>query len=81
MHYNPMPTAISPVCAWVKAAAWLRDAPAMSLGGLMLHIERPNALSNKEAQVVSEVDAFLRDNGKHPIATVANTIFPASLVV
>lgn len=79
MYYNPMPAAISPTCAWIEAATRLRAAPKMSLGGLMLHIERPNTLSGEEAEVVSTVDAFLRHHDKHPIVTVANTIFPASL--
>ena len=79
MYYNPMPAAVSPTRAWVDASTRLRAAPGMSLGGLMLHIERPVALSDEEAEVVSAVDAFLQQHHKHRVATVANTIFPASL--
>lgn len=79
IYYNPMRTTVSTTRAWVEASTRLRAAPGMSLGGLMLHVEHPVALYDEEAEVVSAVDAFLRKHGKHPVATVANTIFPASL--
>jgi thymidylate synthase len=45
----------------------------------MLHIERPVAFEPGDDDVVSRVDAFLRDHDKCSISTVANTIFPAAL--
>lgn len=79
MFYNPMPATASPVRAWAEAAARLRNAPGLSLGGLMLHIEDPLKVDADEAAVIGLVDAFLRRHDKHPIITVANTIFPSSL--
>ncbi len=79
MFYNPMPPTASPVRAWAEAAARLRTAPGHSLGGLILHIEDPLKVDADEAAVIGLVDAFLRRHDKHPIVTVANTIFPSSL--
>lgn len=79
MFYNPMPAAASPVRAWAEAANRLRAEPTLSLGGLMLHVEQPLAMDAYEEAVVGLVDGFLRRHDKHPIVTVANTIFPSSL--
>ena len=77
MYYNPMPAAPTPVRAWLDAAERLvREGP---LGGLMLYIEDPLALPPAEEAAVDLVDAYLKDHGQQGIATVANTIFPASL--
>lgn len=79
MFYNPMPAASTPVRAWVDAAAHLLARPNLTLGGLMLHIERPLAVNLDEEAVIVKVDRFLRQHGKHPVITVANTIFPSAL--
>lgn len=79
MFYNPMPATASPVRAWVEAAARLRTAPGLSLGGLMLHVKDPLRVDADEGAVISLVDTFLRQHDKHPVVTVANTIFPSSL--
>lgn len=79
MFYNPMPAASTPARAWVDAATRLRSQPNLTLGGLMLHIEQPLGDDADEEAVIMMVDRFLRAHGAHPVATVANTIFPAAL--
>lgn len=79
MFYNPMPAASTPARAWVEAAVRLRAQPNLTLGGLMLHIERPLMVDADEEVVILTVDGFLRRHGDYPIATVANTIFPSAL--
>lgn len=75
--YNPMDPSPTLVSAWVSAAERLKDEGP--LYGLMLHIEDPTAFLDGEREIVSTVDAFLKDRGKHGIGTVSNTIFPADL--
>lgn len=75
--YNPMTPAPTPVSAWVSAARRLKADGDQH--GLMLHIEDPTGFLPGEEDVVSLVDAFLRDHDKCSIITVANTIFPAAL--
>ena len=77
MYYNPMPAAATPVRAWLEAAE--RMICEGALGGLMLHIKDPMALPPSEEAAVDLVDAYLKEHGQQGIATVANTIFPASL--
>jgi thymidylate synthase len=45
----------------------------------MLHVQNPIAVNADEAAVIHLVDEFLRRHEKHPVVTVANTIFPSSL--
>lgn len=77
MFYNPMSAAPTPVRAWLEAAERLRHEG--ELGGLMLHIEDPVAVSPQEEAAIDLVDKYLKAHGQQGIATVANTIFPASL--
>lgn len=77
MFYNPMSAAPTLVRAWLEAAERLRREG--ELGGLMLHIEDPVAISAEEETAVDLVDGYLKGHGQQGIATVANTIFPASL--
>lgn len=75
--YNPMTPAPTPVSAWVDAAR--RLTADGDLHGLMLHIEDPVGFAPSEEDVVCQVDAFLRDQGKCSVSTVVNTIFPSDL--
>ncbi len=75
--YNPMTPAPTPVSAWVSAARRLKTDGDQH--GLMLHIEGPADFLPGEDDVVCRVDAFLRENDKCSVSTVANTIFPAAL--
>ncbi|WMS45212.1 hypothetical protein RDV64_22765 (plasmid) [Acuticoccus sp. MNP-M23] len=77
MFYNPMSAAPTPVRAWLEAAERLRREG--ELGGLMLHIEDPVAVSSEEEMAIDLVDRYLKAHDQQGIATVANTIFPASL--
>lgn len=78
MFYNPMPAALTPARAWLEAALHLQ-ANGGSLGGLMLHIEEPLRSDPLDISVIQTVDSFLHSLDKFTIATVANTIFPATL--
>ena len=75
--YNPMPSAPTPVSAWVRAA--LRLKADGDKHGLMLHVEDPIGFLPGEEEIVSKVDAFLKDHDRCGVSTVANTIFPAAL--
>lgn len=81
MYFNPMDVTLTrtPVRAWVETAKALRDADNFHLGGVHVHIQNPNLMSDQEIAVIRHVDAFLRKYGQYPVATVANTIFPQSL--
>lgn len=72
-----MPVAPTPVRAWLEAAERLLNEG--ELGGLMLHIEHPVTVSPEEEISVDLVDRYLKKHHQPGIATVANTIFPASL--
>lgn len=77
MFYNPMSAAPTPVRAWLEAAERLRQEG--ELGGMMLHIKNPVTVSSEEDAVIDLVDSYLKKHEQQGIATVANTIFPASL--
>jgi hypothetical protein len=81
MYFNPMDVTLTrtPVRAWVETAKALRDADGFHLGGVNVHIQNPNLMSDQEIAVIMHVDGFLRQHGQYPVATVANTIFPQSL--
>lgn len=81
MYFNPMDATLTrtPVRAWIETAKALRDAAGFHLGGVNVHIQNPNLMSDREIEVIRHVDGFLRVHGQYPVATVANTIFPQSL--
>lgn len=81
MYFNPMDTSLTrtPVRAWVETAKALRDANGFHLGGVNVHIQSPQLMSDSEIAVIQHVDRFLRAHGQYPVSTVANTIFPQSL--
>ncbi|PDT35813.1 hypothetical protein CO671_15185 [Rhizobium sp. M10] len=45
----------------------------------MVDVADPLVMSDTDREVVALVDQYLRDHGKYPVETVANTIFPRSL--
>ncbi len=81
MYFNPMDVTRTrtPVRAWVETARALCDADDFHLGGVNVHIQKPNLMSDSEIAVIRHVDRFLRGHGHYPVSTVANTIFPESL--
>ena len=81
MYFNPMDTSLTstPVRAWVETAKTICNADGFHLGGVNVHIHRPLLMNDGEVAVIRHVDRFLREHGKYPISTVANTIFPESL--
>lgn len=81
MYFNPMDVSLTrtPVRAWVETAKALRDTDGFHLGGVNVHIQNPNLMSDQEIAVIQHVDGFLREHGQYPVATVANTIFPQGL--
>lgn len=46
---------------------------------IILDINEPLVISPEEQEVLGAVDHFLRQHGKHPLKTVANTVFPEAL--
>ena len=72
--YNPMPSVRTVAEAWLSAVEFLLENGASNT--LILHIEEPIARSQRDDDIITEVDIFLRDHGAYPVATVANTIFP-----
>lgn len=81
MYFNPMDVTLTrtPVRAWVETAKELIEADDFHLGGVNVHIQHPQIMSDREIAVIRRVDEFLRAHGQYPVATVANTIFPQSL--
>ena len=77
MHYHPMEPSPTLVRAWVNAAIRLRDGGP--LWGLMLHILEPCRVDPNEIPVIAEIDRLLQAHDCNSVATVSNTIFPASL--
>jgi len=65
--------------AWLQAACHLYGQDDLRDYNLVLEISDPMSLVAHERQVFGELNQFLVSHGKHPVSTVINTIFPASL--
>ena len=62
--------------AWLKAVVAVNAAPGRTLFHLVTRIEDPLA---EQAPIRAAADGLLAELGHSPIATVANTIFPAQM--
>lgn len=74
-----VPIATQPSCA----RAWLAASEAVAAAGgkannVVIDIADPLAEDGLDAAVIGTVDRFLREHGRLPVATVANTIFPSA---
>jgi hypothetical protein len=65
--------------AWLHALNLLATVEGRCAYNVILDIEDPITLTPTHKQIVRLVDELLVSHDKHPIATVAGTIFPASL--
>jgi hypothetical protein len=65
--------------AWLKASAWLATQPGRSTFNMIVGIENPTLVQRTDFHIVRTLDKFLVGHDKGPTATVAGTIFPASL--
>jgi len=63
--------------AWLKAAHLLLDREDR-IYNLVVEIEKPDSATPASRAIEARVDDFLRQHDKHPIHTVAETIFPAT---
>ena len=78
--YQAIPTERSCARAWVAAASAIiatRDEGY----NVVIDIEDPCTHNERDHEAINLVDRFLREHDKHPIVTVANTIFPQSLYI
>jgi len=74
-----VPTKPQPSCA----RAWLAASRAVAEAGgeaynVVIDVADPLACDALDAAIIGTVDRFVRDRGRYPVATVANTIFPAA---
>jgi hypothetical protein len=68
-----------------NAQAWLAAVLAIRKAGgdahnVIVDIADPLAVENADAEILTAVDKFLRAHNVHPLATIANTIFPQALL-
>lgn len=78
--YRAIPTQRSCARAWVAAASAIIETRDEGYN-VVIDVEDPVTHDERDNAVISLVDRFLREHDKHPIVTVANTIFPQSLYV
>lgn len=76
--YLAIPTERSCARAWVAAASAVKESGDEGYN-VVIDVEDPCTHSVRENAVINLVDRFLKEHDKHPIVTVANTIFPQSL--
>lgn len=74
-----VPIATQPSCA----QAWLAATKAVAAAGgkahnVVIDIADPLAEDGLDAAIIRTVDRFLREHGRFPVTTVANTIFPST---
>lgn len=65
--------------AWVAACQLIMGDPDKGYN-VVIDVADPVTHSEKDNEVISLVDKFLKDHDTYPIITVANTIFPQSLL-
>lgn len=62
--------------AWLQAVRFLRDQPGKRCYNLAYVVNHPDVQTVEDSNVFTTFDAFARAAGRHPVTTVANTIFP-----
>lgn len=61
---------------WLAAAQYLRLQPHQEVFDLVLEIETPAVVDERDRHIQSVVDRHFREHQMHPLFTVAETIFP-----
>jgi thymidylate synthase len=77
--YMPIPTQPSNAKAWVAAAAAVQAAGGEAYN-VIIDIADPIAEDTVDEEIIKAVDDFLRAHNGFSVASVANTIFPQSLL-
>ncbi|RWM45554.1 hypothetical protein [Mesorhizobium sp.] len=72
---EPQPTGVQ---GWLAAATAV-EAQGGEAHNVVIDIADPLRESEKDAEIIREVDRFLRDHRRNALSGVANTIFPQSL--
>lgn len=65
--------------AWLAAVQTVRTRAGSAADNVIIRIANPLIQTDIDAAIVAEVDRFLRGNGRLPVNTVANAIFPQSI--
>ena len=76
--YRAIPTERSCARAWVAAASAIIETGDEGYN-VVIDIEDPYTHDERDDDAINLVDRFLKKHDKHPIVTVANTVFPQSL--
>lgn len=76
--YLPIETQPSCALAWL-AATKILSAQGREANNVIIDVADPVSESETDSAIRAEVDTLLRSNGRMPVKTVANTIFPTSL--
>jgi hypothetical protein len=64
---------------WLCAADCLLKQEGYSAHSMILDIRHPAKMTPTDFLIFDQVDDFLREHDRHPLVTVAGTIFPAGL--
>lgn len=75
--YVPIPTQASCARAWLEASRAVARVGGEAYN-VVIDVADPLACDALDTAIIREVDRFARDHGRFPVATVANTIFPAA---
>jgi thymidylate synthase len=76
--YRGIPTQKSCASAWVAAASGIIDAGDEGYN-VVIDVADPITHDDKDNEVITFVDKFLKLHDENPISTISNTIFPQSL--
>lgn len=77
--YRGIPTQQSCARAWVAACRSIMGTGDENYN-IVIDVADPVTLDDKDHEAITLVDKFLKRHNKYPIITVANTIFPQSLL-
>jgi hypothetical protein len=77
--YTPIPPQPTNAQAWLAAASALQNNGGESYN-VVIDIADPLAVMGPDTAILTTVDQFLREHHVNPLAGVANTIFPQSLL-
>lgn len=64
--------------AWRSAVAFLKLQPGRKCYNLAYMVTQPDVWTEEDASTAAAFDEFAKGAGRHPVTTVANTIFPLS---
>lgn len=64
---------------WLNAANLLLRCEDFSTHSVLLDIQQPSSMTAADFRILDKVDDFLRHHDRHPVVTVAGTIFPGGI--